>query len=33
MKSAYAPVFGANGDVTGIVGVEAGAGFFAQLQR
>jgi signal transduction histidine kinase len=33
MKSAYAPVFGANGDVTAIVGVEAGAGFFAQLRE
>jgi signal transduction histidine kinase len=33
MKSAYAPVFGASGDVAGIVGVEAGAGFFTQLRE
>jgi len=32
MKSAYAPVHAADGAVIGIVGVEAGAGFFAELR-
>ncbi|MCI0452957.1 MAG: ATP-binding protein [Candidatus Latescibacteria bacterium] len=33
MKSAYAPVLSPRGDVVGILGVEAGAGFFAQLRE
>ncbi len=32
MKSAYAPVMSMDGTLTGIVGVEAGAGFFAELR-
>jgi signal transduction histidine kinase len=32
MKSAYAPVRSTAGDIIGIVGVEAGAGFFAELR-
>lgn len=32
MKSAYAPVRSPSGEVAGIVGVEAGAGFFAELR-
>jgi len=32
MKSAYAPVLSGDGEVIGIVGVEAGAGFFAELR-
>lgn len=33
MKSAYAPILSARRDVVGIVGVEAGAAFFAQLRE
>jgi signal transduction histidine kinase len=33
MKSAYAPVLAENGEVSSIVGVEAGAGFFAELRE
>ena len=33
LKSAYAPVRSANGNILGIVGVEAGASFFAQLRE
>jgi len=33
MKSAYAPVTSPSQDVVGIVGVEAGAGFFSQLRE
>ena len=33
MKSAYAPVRNGNGDVIGIVGVEAGVGFFTVLRE
>ncbi|UCH85379.1 MAG: hypothetical protein JSW50_06750 [Candidatus Latescibacterota bacterium] len=33
MKSAYAPVLSDSGDVAAIVGVEAGAGFFEELQE
>ncbi len=33
MKSAYAPVVNGDGDVFGIVGVEAGAGFFTVLRE
>jgi signal transduction histidine kinase len=33
MKSAYAPVKSAEGDVIGILGVEAGAGYFTELRE
>jgi len=33
MKSAYAPVISRDGDVVALIGVEAGAGFFAQLRE
>jgi signal transduction histidine kinase len=33
MKSAYAPVRSADGDVIGILGVEAGAGYFTELRE
>jgi signal transduction histidine kinase len=33
MKSAYAPVKSADGDVIGILGVEAGAGYFTELRE
>jgi signal transduction histidine kinase len=33
MKSAYAPIVDAGGRVTGLVGVEAGAGFFGSLRN